>query len=324
MTRSKARFFPPGAVVETTTRVMQSRFLLRPSPEVNRTIIGILAKAQRRYGVEVHDAEVQSNHMHLLLSPRSQWRLSRFMGFVNGNIGRKVGRLQGWREKFWGRRYQPIVVADEEAQVARLRYLLAQGTKEGLIGSPRDWPSVSGTPALLDGSQRLYGTWTDQTSWYRAQLQAGRKLEKATGRRQPWRKVKERDFRTQEVLFLTPLPCWRDEDPAWVVEQIEEMVAAIEQETQQRHESQGTRPLGPKAILRQDPMGQPRKTKRSPAPLVHASTRESRNDFLERYYEFLAEYRAAAEALRRGVRDVIFPAGCFPPARPFVPAWDPG
>jgi hypothetical protein len=38
------------------------------------------------------------------------------------------------------------------------------------------------------------------------------------------------------------------------------------------------------------------------------------------YAEFVSAFRAAAEALRLGSRDVSFPAGSFPPALPFAPS----
>ena len=36
------------------------------------------------------------------------------------------------------------------------------------------------------------------------------------------------------------------------------------------------------------------------------------------YALFVAAYRDAAEKLRAGIRDVVFPRGSFPPALPFV------
>ena len=53
----------------------------------------------------------------------------------SSKLARDVGRVTGWREKVFGRRYQAILVSDEpEAQIARLRYLLSHGCKEGLVG----------------------------------------------------------------------------------------------------------------------------------------------------------------------------------------------
>ncbi|MFL6260879.1 MAG: hypothetical protein ACJ76Y_14315 [Thermoanaerobaculia bacterium] len=39
---------------------------------------------------------------------------------------------------------------------------------------------------------------------------------------------------------------------------------------------------------------------------------------LDAYALFVAAYRAAAEKLRAGIRDVVFPQGSFPPPMPFV------
>jgi hypothetical protein len=76
--------------------------------------------------------------------------------------------------------------------------------------------------------------------------------------------------------------------------------------------------LGPAAILAQSPESRPLKTKRSPAPAVHAASRAVRRELRNAYFLFVAAYRSAAEKLRAGQRDPPFPTGCFPPPLPFV------
>jgi len=45
------------------------------------------------------------------------------MAYFNGNLAKEVARLTGWKDKVWSRRYQAIVISDEEeAQVERLLY----------------------------------------------------------------------------------------------------------------------------------------------------------------------------------------------------------
>ena len=59
----RLRFIPEGgALVEVTCRTVQSRLLLRPSPELNDIIVGILGRAQRIYEVMVIAAAFASNH----------------------------------------------------------------------------------------------------------------------------------------------------------------------------------------------------------------------------------------------------------------------
>jgi REP element-mobilizing transposase RayT len=122
------RFIPEGHLVETTLRTIHGRLLLKPTPAITRIVSGIIARAQRLSGMEVHMVVVMSNHLHCILSPRNAKQLADFMRDVGSNVAREVGKLVGWPEKFWGRRYRAIVVSNEdEAQIARLRYLLAQG-----------------------------------------------------------------------------------------------------------------------------------------------------------------------------------------------------
>jgi hypothetical protein len=53
-------------------------------------------------------------------------------------------------------------------------------------------------------------------------------------------------------------------------------------------------------------------------PLVHAAARAACKAFYETYSWFVGTFRDAAEKLRQGNRAAPFPAGCSPPALPFV------
>ena len=140
------RFVPEGgALVEVTLRTIQSRLLLRPGPVANEIILGVLGRAQRIYGVTCYSVVFLSNHWHALLWVDDALQLSRFMRHVDGNLSAEIGReeLHDWSGPMWSRRYQSIVVSDEEAaQVARLRYHLAHGVKEGLVDQVKRWPGV--------------------------------------------------------------------------------------------------------------------------------------------------------------------------------------
>ena len=70
--------------------------------------------------------------------------------------------------------------------------------------------------------------------------------------------------------------------------------------------------------IKQNPHERPNRPKKSYAPLVHAASRKVRRELYEGYRAFVAVYREAVEKLRAGDRAVVFPAGSFPPAMPFV------
>ena len=292
----------PSGLVEITTRTQHGRFLMRPSEKVNDIILGVLGRAQSKYGVDLHAFVFLSNHKHILGTVEDEEQMALFTGYLNGNLAKELGRLHGWRQKFWGRRYHSASVSlTEEDQIRRFMYLLENACKEGLVGSPLDWPGVSSASALYHGETTMQGTCFDRTARYRASLRGEYK-----------------EFPSIETVHLTPLPFLQqrsaDEQRAFYVDAVHE----VEHRTAQRHEENGTRPLGARAIRRQNPHDEPKAFKDSPAPLFHAANPE---DFWAMYNARkakVAAYRVAAERLKRGETDVRFPEGCFPPRLPFV------
>jgi len=301
----KLRHVPEGgSLVEVTCRTVQSRLLLAPRTYVRETVLGVLARAKRLYPVKLICFVFASNHYHLVLEVEDAAEMAAFMGYLNSNLARELGRLADWKEKFWGRRYQHIVVSDEEgAQIARLKYALSHGAKEGLVGSPREWPGAHAVNALLTGNP-MEGVWHDRTQEYRYRLR-GKEPEPG-------------QFATVETLTLDPLPCWKHLPPEEYRRRIAELVAEIEEEARVAREAKGIEPLGVDAVRRQQPHTRPNRTKKSPAPLFHTASKKAYQSLREAYSRFVAAFRDAAEKLRAGDRMVAFPEGSFPPAAPFV------
>lgn len=288
-------------MVEVTCRTVQGRLLLRPSPQLNEIALGVLGRAQARYGMAVHGFVMLSNHLHLLLSPETPQQLALFMAFVEANLAKEVGRLHDWKGPFWGRRYQMIIVSgEEEAQVARLHYLLRHGVKEHLVARPQDWSGPHGVTALLEDS-RLTGTWVDRTLEHRLRRRGG--------------EVDLRACRSTETFVLSPLPCWADLPSVSRRERIAELVAEVEIEGRNLVRERGE-PLGSDRVQRQHPHQRPQRSKRSPAPLVHAACQAVRLGLVDAYRTFSTAFHAAAERLRSGDRLVLFPDRAFPPPLP--------
>ena len=301
----RIRYVPPGgALVEVTCRTLQSRQLLRPSPLLREITLGILGRAQKRSGVAIHAFVFLATHYHLLVSVADADQLADFVGYLNSNLAREVGRLYEWKEKVWGRRYQGILVSEEEeVQVERLSYLVRQGCKEGLVSDPLEWPGATSWWAMLDGSS-LTGTWFDRT----AECLARRK----------GREVGDRELTEAETVVLTPLPAWAHLEPEVQRERLRELLDLARAEAKALKRETGREPLGREAVLRQDPYRAAVGSTRSPAPLVHAASRRVRLAYREAYRLFTLAYRRAAEQLRAGLTSVAFPEGCFPPPGPFL------
>jgi hypothetical protein len=290
--------------VEITCRTIGERYLLKPTRELKPIIIGVLGRAQRKNPLLIHDFVFMSNHYHMLVTPGSAFQMSRFVEFVNGNIAREAGRLIGWNQKFWARRYQAIVVSDEEeAQVERLRYLLSHGCKEGLVASPKDWPGANSVQALLNGTD-MEGLWFNRTQEYNARLR-GEKHDRLA-------------YAEVERVFHAPFPPWAHLSRERHQETIAHMVADIEDEHARIHQRNNTEPAGIPYVLSLRHEDRPKESKRSPAPTFHAYAKKVRKAMEDAYRAFYNAFRAAADALKEGTLDAAFPEGCFPPGRPFV------
>jgi hypothetical protein len=298
------RFVPANAIVEVTTRTVQGRLLLKPSPELTDIILGIIGKAQDLYKMSIHAFVVVGTHAHFLLSPSSTEKLARFMQFVNANIAKEVGRLHRWRERLWSRRYRSIVVADEKAALARLRYVLAHGAKEGLVSKPADWPGPNCVATLTTG-ELLRGTWFDRSAEYIA--------------RQRGESVLPLRFATTFDVKLTPLPCLLHLTDDQCQAECRRIVKEIQAAAEADNKTKGRKPFCVTAILGQDPHGRPATTDRSPAPFVHASDEKTELDFRAQYRAFVDAFRAGTQRLRDRARELadLFPLWAFPPALPF-------
>jgi hypothetical protein len=295
------RFIPEHSLIEITTRTLQGRLLLKPSPELNDIIRGIIGKAQHDYKMVLHGFVVASNHAHFYARPASPQQLARFMQFANANIAKEAGRLHDWPERVWSRRYRAIPIVDDKAAHARMRYQLSHGAKEGLVAAAGSWPGANCIAALTHGDI-LRGTWHDRSAEYRARV-AGKD-------------VKPGKFATTYDIKLTPLPRLLDMTEDQRQAYYRRVVREIDVAAEAANKEKGRTPMGVQAILDQDPHHRLNATDRSPAPLVHAHDDEKRGEYLTAYRVFVINFRAGVDSLNAMAKQIaeLFPDWALPPA----------
>ncbi len=269
----------PEGIYFVTARCQQARLLMRPSADVNQTIGAVLVRALKRFDdIELFAFVVASNHVHLMLRSRRQ-QIPAFMQYLLSNVAKRVGLLAGWSGKFWGRRYDAAPVLDDEATMGRLRYILAHGVKEGLVDRCAEWPGLSSLQELLGDEPRVFA-WNEHE-------------------------------KVGAPLRLTTLPCWNDGPRSDRRRAVEDMLAEIEREARVTRSDQQS--LSARRVLAQDPLSRPRNVSRSARPLCHATARDGRGEYEQKYVVFAAAYREASAAYRAGDLAVEFPAYAYRP-----------
>lgn len=295
------RFVPENTLVEVTVRTLQGRYLFKPSPGWREIFIGLLARSQERHPLKIHAFACLSNHFHLLVTPKDAYQLAAFMRYFNTNLSKEAGRLHNWRGILIERRYRSILVSEEpEVQVARLRYVLAHGIKEGLVAKVDAWPGPHCASSLVSGMPAK-GLWIDRSRQFAAN-----------------RRVSETDSDDHSVLYeltLDPLPCWRHYKPVDYCRRVAELLLDLETKARRELRRKGNRPLGIRQILKQHPHHRPRTISWSPAGLAHAGTSKAHLELRRAYSMFVAAYYGAVEKLQRGDLSARFPEGSFPPLR---------
>lgn len=278
------RWYLPGVTYETTIRTIDSRFLLRPDDASRGIVDSVIARALRLYpNVRLHAYDAQSNHLHMELSSTDGASIAPFLRYVHGNLARELGKLRGWTGPFWSRRVRVIPIVDDDAIVARFRYILAQGVAAGLVASPREWPGASAVAALL-GSMRVVGRWVSSR-------------QRHTNARRAHPLPVESLAETVEAT-LSPIAPWRGLSHDALVAQHASMIEDIEREHAHRV------PLGAERVRAADPMERPMESDVGPAPACHASSRPIR----ERFTSALRAFRDAFLAATRRILSPTEPA----------------
>jgi len=279
-----------GSPVESCTRTIHGLPFLTPSHDSNELLGGCLGKAAEYYDVDIYGFGFASTHFHILYGADHRLQMSRFQGHLNSNIAREIGRLHGWREKFFGRRYRGMGVSDQPAdQRERLKYMLGQGVKAGLVARALDWPGLNAARALLN-DEPIVGVWFNRTKEYYA--------------RRKGIDFGKYDYATHYEIHLKPLPAFQDDSPEEYRAMIAEILGEIEEEAAANRG--GRLVLGVDMILAQDPCQPlPGKPKKSPVPVLFFSKRPELRKKMENDYKDFQGQGGPAREQRCGARPSV-------------------
>ena len=149
--------------VHVTHRCHNRHFLLRFERD-RRNYVSRLRETSLRFGVEVLDYTITSNHVHLLLWTPSLDDLSEAMQFLQGVSARDYNRRKVRQGAYWSDRYSPTLVQTGPHLSRCLFYIAMNMVRARAVGHPREW-AACGYRELSGGRQRYRVVSLERLLW---------------------------------------------------------------------------------------------------------------------------------------------------------------
>jgi putative transposase len=123
-------------LVDVTQHVIQRGNDRRPcffDDEDRERYLATLAISARRYGCAVHAYVLMTNHVHLLVTPRSRGAVSRTMQRLGSLHAARVNANQGRTGTLWEGRFRSCLVDSEQYALSCIRYIELNPVRAGMV-----------------------------------------------------------------------------------------------------------------------------------------------------------------------------------------------
>jgi putative transposase len=276
----------PESTYLITRRCFARMYLLRPSALVGAVFEYVLAVKAQEYGILLHAYCVLSNHWHCVLTD-PLGRLPEFQRDVGSTVARALNAAHGRWESFWAPgSYSAVALQTDDDIVDKMAYVLANPVAAGLVRRGSQWPGLWSAPARIGGGPREVKR---PDHFFRKE---GRSPETAT-------------LELQCPPGLASVEALR-----------ERLVQALTEREDQAFRDlaeKGRVFMGVRKVMAQNPLAVPApgEPRRGLKPRIASRSQWKRLEAIGRLRTFLAEYRKAWRAFKKGERATIFPEGTY-------------
>ena len=260
-----------------------------------------------------------ANHYHAMIVNRgSAEELSAFMNFVDGEIAKVVCKLLGtWNVKIWSQRFHYAPLLSAEDALEKMAYLFLNPVSANLVARASEFPGVSTYGWLTPGHQQSFQYVRPKLI---VKLANGRFLRRTSKRLAsalkeltlPSYNFSVKPFAWKEC-FSGTVECSDEALKAELMERIAKGEARAERDRKQT----GQRLCDLDALVEQNPHRHYVPKKYGRRACCISSCPVLRAEYIKLYRSFCKQCDAAWQQMKRGYREVVFPAGAFlPPQMP--------
>jgi putative transposase len=146
------RHYIPGCIWHITHRCHKKEFLLKFAHDRYR-FVSWLGEARKRFGVQILNYTVTSNHVHLLVKDSGDAKcISSAVQLVAGRTGQEYNQRKRRKGAFWEDRYHATAIESGEHLRRCLVYIDLNMVRAGAVRHPAEW--VHGGYREIQGMRR--------------------------------------------------------------------------------------------------------------------------------------------------------------------------
>ncbi len=119
-----------------------------------RAYVDLLASACRRHGSNIWAWCLMPNHVHLIITPKTEDGLRASIAEAHRRYTRRINFRKGWRGHLWQERFHSFPM-DEAYLLAAVRYVELNPVKAGLVDQAHEWPWSSAAARLGESGDGL-------------------------------------------------------------------------------------------------------------------------------------------------------------------------
>ncbi len=151
----KPRFLQDGACYHVTARANRREFILI-EPKIKEQLVEVILRARRKFGFELLNYCIMSNHIHLMIQPKSGTSLSRIMQWILSVFAMGFNRRFGYVGHVWYDRFHSSVLSSFVQSLRTFLYIADNPLRAGMVARAGEY-LWSGVRELLLGMPRLLG-----------------------------------------------------------------------------------------------------------------------------------------------------------------------
>lgn len=287
-----------------TTRTINSVLWFVNNGELLEQILGIVAKFQAKYRVEIYAIEIMGNHYHIVCR-FPYCNRARFFQQVNSQIAMHLGYyVPEFSGKLWAKRYSEQELPNEEDVEHYVEYTLLNPVYTGLAKSMDEYPGCNLIDDVINGKRECkYFNW--------GKFNQDKKKNKL---------LDKEHYIESHTLIFTRLPKYNDVDIDTYRERFKgKLLARIDDLTKDPSKTFAT----PEILKSIKPGSLPHFTKKdsTKVPIVLTFCSETKARCVATYNRLLTLYKQISKLYLKGNFNIAFPTGTYRPLilEPYFP-----